>query len=199
VSRELLRLIAGPDPVRVLTMMREDGVLAAILPEATRLDRLAQLLPLAAADDGILRLAALIEVDRAAASAAAEGLRLSAAEKKRLAGLALPWPLDPAADTKAQRLALYRVGQERFGDLALLLAADGKLRPSALRKLLDLAETWEIPTFPLGGDDVTALGIAPGPRVGRLLSAVRRWWEEGDFAADRAACLARLKELSARS
>jgi poly(A) polymerase len=65
-----------------------------------------------------------------------------------------------------------------------------------LRRLFDLAETWEIPTFPLTGDDVTLLDIAPGPRVGQLLAAVRRWWEEGDFAADRDACLARLAALS---
>ena len=196
VVRELLRLIVGPDPVRVLTMMRDDGVLTALLPEATRLDRLAALLPLAAADDAILRLAALLEVDAAGAKAVAARLRLSTAEAKRLAGLAAPRPLDPQADPKAWRLALYRLGEERYGDLALLLAADGRLKPATLRRMLDLAETWEIPVFPLGGDDVTALGIAPGPRVGQLLAAVRRWWEEGDFAANRDACLARLEALS---
>jgi len=196
VVRELLRLIVGPDPVRVLTMMRDDGVLTALLPEATRLDRLAALLPLAAADDAILRLAALLEVDAAGAKAVAARLRLSTAEAKRLAGLAAPRPLDPQADPKAWRLALYRLGEERYGDLALLLAADGRLKPATLRRLLDLAETWEIPIFPLGGDDVTALGIGPGPRVGQLLAAVRRWWEEGDFAANRDACLARLEALS---
>jgi poly(A) polymerase len=196
VARELLRLIVGPDPVRALTMMRDDRVLAALLPEATRLDRLAALLPLAAADDAILHLAALLDVDAAGAKAVAARLRLSTGETKRLAGLAIPWPLDPQADLKARRLALYRLGEERYGDLALLLAADGGLKPATLRRLLDLAETWEIPIFPLGGDDVTALGIAPGPRVGQLLAAVRRWWEGGDFAADRDACLARLAALS---
>jgi poly(A) polymerase len=196
VARELLRLLVGPDPVRALTMMHDDRVLAALLPEATRLDRLAVLLPLAAADDAILHLAALLDVDAAGAKAVAARLRLSAAETKRLAGLAAPWPLDPQADPKARRLALYRLGEERYGDLALLLAADGGLNPATLRRLLDLAETWEIPIFPLGGDDVTALGIAPGPRVGQLLAAVRRWWEAGDFVADRDACLARLTALS---
>jgi poly(A) polymerase len=170
-------------------------VLAAILPEATRLDRLTALLPLAAADDGILRLAALVEADRAGASTMAERLRLSASERKRLVGLASPWPLSATADAQAQRLALYRCGLERYGDLALLLAADCKLKPSGLRKLIELAETWDIPTFPLGGDDVIGLGIAPGPRVGELLDTVRRWWEEGDFAADRTACLIRLRQF----
>ncbi|HTW52449.1 MAG TPA: CCA tRNA nucleotidyltransferase [Stellaceae bacterium] len=196
VWRELGRLLSLPRPARAFSFMHEDGVLAAILPEATRLDRLEQLLPLAAADDSLLRLAALTEVDEAGAKALAKRLRLSAAETKRLAGLTTPWPLDPAGDVKAQRLALYRCGPERYGDAALLLAADGKLQPAALRKLLDLAEGWEIPVFPLGGDDVAALGIAPGPKVGRLLAAVKRWWEDGDFAADRAGCLARLKEIA---
>jgi hypothetical protein len=78
----------------------------------------------------------------------------------------------------------------------LLLAAAGRLAPARREELSALAETWPIPRFPLVGGDVTRLGIAPGPRVGRLLASVRRWWEDGDFAADRAACLARLREIA---
>jgi len=40
------------------------------------------------------------------------------------------------------------------------------------------------------------MGVPPGPRVGRLLDAVREWWETGDFSADREACLAYLEELA---
>jgi poly(A) polymerase len=231
VRRESMRLLSGPDPVRVLKMMREDGVLAAILPEATRLDRLENFLALRAPTptlprlrgsavarapnalpppqagegwggglpaDPLLRLVALIEVDRAGAIALAQRLRLSSAESRRLAGLASPWPLDPTGDTKAQRRAIYRFGPERFRDLALLLAADGRLEPAHLKELSTLAETWPIPKFPLTGDDVIALGIPPGPRVGRLLGTVKHWWEDGDFVADRDACLARLKEIAAQ-
>ena len=45
---------------------------------------------------------------------------------------------------------------------------------------------------------MTALGIAPGPPVGGRLGAVTRWWEDGDFAAGRGACLAKLKELASQ-
>lgn len=196
VWRELGGLLSQPDPIRALGLMQDDGVLAAILPEATRRDRLERLISLDVAADRILRLAALIDADKAGAIAVAGRLRLSSSKQRRLAGLAPPWPLDPAGDARAQRLALYRLGRARYRDLALLLAADGKLKPAELRGLLALAETWSIPVFPLGGDDVTALGIAPGPRVGRLLAAARRWWEESDFTADRAACLARLRTLA---
>jgi poly(A) polymerase len=127
----------------------------------------------------------------------AERLRLSNAQRDRLVGLAQPWPIDPAGDARAQRLAIYRLGASRYGDLAMLAAAEGIIDEGALRNMLTLVDTWPCPTFPLAGRDVTALGIPPSPRIGRLLAAVREWWEAGDFTANRAACLARLKELAA--
>ena len=245
VSRELLRLIAGPDPVRVLKMMQEDGVLAATLPEATRLDRLRamltpiptlprsrgrervgapasdltrtgneglsqaaqQLSPPPPAGEGrgggflidlILRLAALVDTDRAGAVALGERLRLPAKDRKRLAALAEPWPFGPEAESKAQRLALYRVGRDAFLGVVTLLIADGRLTAEKAREMFALAGDWQPPVFPLGGADVIALGIPSGPRTGQLLATVRRWWENGDFTADRAACLARLKEIAAQ-
>jgi poly(A) polymerase len=196
VAQELLRLLAVPDPVPALRMMAEDGVLAAILPEATRLDRLERLIALEPQPDPLRRLAALVAVDAAGAIALAERLRLSNAERDRLAGLAPPWPLDPSGDLRNQRLALYRLGAGRYRDIALLLAADGAIDQARLAELLALAAAWQPPRFPLKGRDVTALGIPPGKRVGELLAAVCEWWEAGDFTADRAACLARLNEIA---
>lgn len=199
VAQELLRLLAVPDPVPALRMMAEDGVLAAILPEARRLDRLAGIVRVEPAPaDPLLRLAALVEVDSAGAAALAERLRLSNAQRDRLAGLAPPWPFDSGADDRAQRRALYRLGAARYRDLALLAAAAGRLASPRLAELLELAAAWRPPVFPLAGRDVTALGIPPGPWVGRLLNEVRRWWEEGDFAADRDACRRKLAELTER-
>ena len=196
VAQELIRLLAVSDPLPALRMMAEDGVLAAIVPEATRLDRLQRLVALEPAPDPLRRLAALIETDAAGAVAFAERLRLSNEQRDRLAGLVQPWPLDPAGDARAQRLALYRLGAERYRDLALLLAADGAISEPRLSQLLAHAASWKPPRFPLKGRDVTALGIPPGRRVGELLAAVRQWWEESDFLADRAACLQRLKEIT---
>jgi len=205
VSRELLRLIEAAKPIRALKLMGDDGVLAALLPEATRIDRLERLIsgePLREFDPTswlLRRLAALILVDAAGAESLAERLRLPTAWRKRLVGLAPPWPIDPHADERAQRLAIYRLGQQRYLDLVSLFAAeDETLSGERVADLLTLALTWTPPAFPLGGGDVAALGIAPGPRTGQLLTEVRRWWQEGDFTGDRAACLARLKKLAAR-
>ena len=48
----------------------------------------------------------------------------------------------------------------------------------------------------MGGADALKMGLKPGPEVGRLLEAVERWWIDGDFQADRAACLAKLQQLA---
>ncbi|HEX3863328.1 MAG TPA: CCA tRNA nucleotidyltransferase [Stellaceae bacterium] len=197
VAQELLRLLDVPNPMRALRLMTEDGVLAALLPEAIRLDRLARLIQLdPAARDPLLRLAAIIDVTRGGAAALAQRLHLSNASRDRLAGLAPPWPIDLADDDKARRLARYRLGKERYRDLARLVAAEhADFNNQRLTATLTMA-AWEPPVFPLGGNDVTALGIAPGHRVGQLLADTRRWWEDGDFTADRIQCLDHLRQIA---
>ncbi|MBV8505903.1 MAG: CCA tRNA nucleotidyltransferase [Alphaproteobacteria bacterium] len=197
VAQELVKLLETLDPVAALRMMVEDGVLSVILPEARRLDRLRHMIAIEPEPDPLRRLAALIEVDGAGAIALAGRLHFSNAWRDRLHGLAPPWAIDPPADTPAQRRAVYRLGAERYRDIALLSAAEGAMSRDRLGELLALARDWTAPAFPIDGQDVTALGIPPGPRIGRLLDAVRAWWEAGDFTADRAACLVHLKELVA--
>ena len=195
VARELTGLLGAANPVPSLRLMAEDRVLAAILPEATRPDRLEKLIAMEPEPDPLRRLAALAAFDAEGAARLAERLRLSSAWRDRFVGLAPPWPLDPAGDKRAQRHALYRLGAEHYRDLALLIAAEGGMDAARLGELLALAANWTPPAFPLAGRDVTAIGIPPGPRIGQLLGEVRAWWEAGDFAADRAACLEKLEEV----
>jgi len=195
VAQELERLLETPEPTKVLQMMREDGVLAVVLPEASRLDRLRRLIGIDPESGALLRLAALIEVDAEGAVAVARRLRFSNAWRDRLCGLSRPWPVDQAGDTKEQRRTLYRLGVERYREVALLMAAQGEVSPSRLAELLEIARAWTPPLFPVTGRDVTALGVPRGEQVGRLLAAVHDWWEKGDFNADHAACLAHLRKL----
>jgi poly(A) polymerase len=196
VAQELMRLLGSPDPIAVLQMMQDDRVLAEVLPEARGLDRLGRLIEIEPTADSLRRLAALIEVGGEGAVGLAARLRFSNAWRDRLHDLSRPWPLDPQGSGQAQRRALYQLGAERYRDIALLRAAQCDMSRSRLTELLDLAGNWTPPLFPVAGRDVTALGILPGERVGQLLAAVRRWWEEGDFTADRAACLTYLRNLA---
>jgi poly(A) polymerase len=99
-------------------------------------------------------------------------------------------------DARAARAALHRLGREGFIDLALLWRAGGAPE-AAYRALLETAQSWTPPEFPVRGADALALGVPKGPEVGRLLAATEVWWAEGDFRGDRAACLRKLETLAA--
>jgi poly(A) polymerase len=197
----MLKLLAAADPLPALRLMADAGVLGQVIPGPVAQARLARLLAAAPHADPLLRLAALLRPPPASAGAApavAARWRLSNHDAERLAALteaALPALAAPAAE---RRRALYRMGAPRYRDLVRLAAAE-KPDPAALAATLAEATAWRPPKLPLGGDDLLALGLQPGPRLGQILAAVEAWWLERDFAPDRAACLAHAKALIAHS
>jgi poly(A) polymerase len=118
-------------------------------------------------------------------------LRLSTQEALRLEVMLAAEPvIYVAAGPKAWRAQIYALGGNLYAD-RLLLAVDA---PGDWRAALAMARTWSPPELPVSGGDALKLGLKPGPRVGALIETVERWWIDGDFAADRAACLAELEK-----
>jgi poly(A) polymerase len=207
VAAETLRLMLAPDPAAVVQLMTVERVLAHILPELTNIARLRALVPIegeGAAPDAVRRLASLLPRDAAAARHVAARLRLSNADRDRLVALAVPArAVHPGLDAPARRRTLYHLGADAFRDLALLAwagrAAGGDLKPTDAapwRALVQDAANWTSVALPVRGADVLALGVPAGPRVGLLMKEIERWWEAGDYRADRAACLRQLKKLA---
>ena len=97
-----------------------------------------------------------------------------------------------AGGPKAWRAQIYALGGNLYAD-RLLLAIDA---PGDWRAALAMARAWVPPELPVSGGDALKLGLKPGPKVGALIETVERWWVDGDFAADRAACLAELQRLA---
>src|SRR5581483_5640357 len=128
----------APDPLPTLRLMRRDGVLARVLPEAQGFRRLAGLLAVEPEIDPLLRLAALCDLDQAGVLALGARLRLANRERDRLIALAEPEPRLRLGDApRAQRRALYRLGLERYRDRLVLAAASegARARPRLARRL----------------------------------------------------------------
>jgi poly(A) polymerase len=186
VRKELLRTLEAPAGADAVDAMFEAGALDHWLPEYAGSARLRALAAREDKPDGLRRLAAILPAD-ADDTAIGKRLKLSTQESLRL-GLMLD--RDHAIDPANLRASLYCLGARLFTDRVLLDA------PGDWRAALELARTWTPPELPIGGADALALGLKPGPKVGALIEAVERWWIAGDFAADRAACLAELKRLA---
>ncbi len=197
VAKELLKLLAAPDPLATVRAMAASGVLAR-LPLDPDVDRLARLLALETAlalpADETLRLAALSRDDP---DALAARLRLSNVMRARLVGAAGPLDVELALDSPvAARRALYALGETAFCD-RLLLGAD-PAEASRLKLVLALAHAWRPPRFPLGGAEIKAAGVTQGPLIGRVRREVEAWWIAHDFPDDPEGLQAALKAAASK-
>lgn len=184
IRDELLKLLAGPCAVETVGLMVRLGVLAAVLPEARDLEGLARVAAREAAlglvPEPLVRLAALLPADARLLDSVGARLRLSNAQRKRLAAMgerlagSLGSPLGRAH--AVAELAWWR-GAQGARDALLL----GPAEPLAA----DIAQldAWARPRLPVSGADLVAAGVPPGPEVARRLAAIERAWVAGGFRA----------------
>ncbi len=214
VRVEVFRTLMATDPADVFQLMHENGILDHVLPEAGNVGRLRMMSWLdtrairidSVAAHPVRRLAALLNTDTQGAEAIAERLKMANRQKARLIAMAAPpFRIDPATDSLTIGKALRRLGPAAVRDLTLLnwageLAVTPRLphsRTEGWIELIQTADSWETPLFPLRGRDALAAGIGRGPEVGTLLRAVEAWWEECEYRANREDCLEKLKSLIA--
>lgn len=181
IAKELLLLLALPDPAPTIERMRALGVLGVILPEAGQheLATLAQLVAAEAqqevAPDPVRRLAALLPALPPVVETVAARLRLSKAQRERLVCAAAR----SADDAGAPRALAYREGIDCARD-RLLIGGHGTAALAG----------WEVPQLPLKGGAIVARGVTAGPEVARVLQTVEaRWIAEGFPGPDRVAVL----------
>ncbi|WP_436355720.1 CCA tRNA nucleotidyltransferase [Brevundimonas sp. CEF1] len=176
VSKELLKLLAAPDPRPAVQLMDEAGVLGRVVPptDLTLFEAMT-----AVSGDAVLRLSALLPADPARVAEVARRLRLSNAQRDRLVE-AVSGKASPGLTDRQARTVIYRDGRQAFEDRVMRAWAAGG-DPEAARRLLTLAQDWSRPSLPVGGRDLARLGLKPGPETGRVLKAFEASWIADDF------------------
>ena len=170
VGWELQLLLGLPDPAPTVARMAELGVLREVLPEVAP-DGLQALAGLVSeerrqhiAPHALRRLAALLPADPALGEQVAARLRLSIAQRKRLASAA-----DRSGPQIDPRAMAWAIGLDSAIDRLLLTDRD----------TYALAD-WETPYFSLKGGTIVARGVSAGPEIARILRRIEaRWVEEG--------------------
>lgn len=180
IADELLKLLVAKDAVRVVELMIARSVFEPVLPEIVSAERFAYLAAREAeaevAPSAIRRLASLIPADPLLAEQIAARLKLSNAQRKRLAAAALP-------PEGAPHPLAYRAGPESALDRVLL---SGRPLADALA-----IRDWQPPRFPLTGGAIVSRGVKAGPEVARLMKQVEEAWIAEGFPGEaRVAALA---------
>ena len=199
VWSELRQILALPQVMPVMRLMAQAGVLAVILPEGVTLERLAALESCQPPADALLRLAALTK----APAALATRLKLSRAETARLRCIARAGAPDgPLArlkddDTAPDILRNLLVDAPPDCLMAGLWLCQAQ-NPAAAQVFVALRQrlsALDVPVFPLAGRDALAMGVAPGPAVGKVILQVKQWWRQGGCTASAQACRAELARI----
>jgi poly(A) polymerase len=197
IRQEFYKLLVAPCAAPVLMLMAKNKVLAHILAAVKDLDPVARMekidRKLGLPADPLLRLA-LIAKD---APTLRDRLKLTNAEMARLKAIGLAPAPDPRLRAGEQRAVLYQMGPEAYRDAVRLAWARSRAAPanSRWRQLLELAEHWNPPVFPVNGDDLSARGLQPGPGMGKMLQQLEDWWVASDFKPSKDELLARVGKL----
>ena len=199
IRAELLRLLGAPGAVPAAAAMRKAGILIPLIGvegDVIALERLAAIEHhLGRAPDPMLRLAALagntpLDLQTRLRLSSAEGQRLIAARRCATA-------FDPRRSEAAAKEFIYRNGADAFIAGALLdwARSHADVDDAARTERVMLPTRWTAPALPLRGADVVARGIAPGPAVGRIVSAFEDWWIGAGFTDDAGRTAAKVNEL----
>ena len=201
VRMELLKLLLAPRATPALAVMAECGILVTVLggvPYLASYENVAKVeAAIGAVPEATRRLGALGVAVEEDAERLAERLRLSNAERERIAALEHWWDVTP--DERAGRGLLYRLGREAFTDRVLVAWARSRAGAAdhAWRMLATLPERWSPPVFPLKAADMLERGVAKGPELGAALRAAEDAWIASEFTTDRAA-IAAIADRAAR-
>lgn len=187
IQSEMFKLLKSSRAADVLEAMHDSGILQRIGLDRPNLMVLRSL----DAEEVLLRLAALLRGSEY--EPLLQRWKLSNDDKARLRAL-LSADLQQMAtwDEWEQKKQLRRMGKARFADHARLAMAEHPSRCMQLRALLHLVETWEIPQFPVNGQDLLARGLAQGKTLGELLQRLESEWEAAHYAPDKASLLAKI-------
>jgi poly(A) polymerase len=192
VWSELKRILAAADPRAAIALMETTGVMPLVFPEGANVPALNRLVEHGAPAEPILRVASLFQGN---VETFAARLRLSGGELDWLLSVRKPNPLAPASKDDDLRRALA-------DEEPRILIAKSWLTQHAepgWDELRSRIAALPVPVFPLQGRDIKTLGIPAGPRIGKLLEAVRTWWLANGCIADFDSCLEKARSLSTTS
>lgn len=179
ISKELLLLLGHTNPLKSLSLMQETGVLDALLGYEISLGQLEGLLSLQVFSEPINRLGAILEGKQDRANQIANELRLSARQKKRLISMC-DASVAVELSIHQQKKRIFETGKQVFKDQVLLSWARS---PNTIefQDFLDVADIWNIPGFPISGQDLLSRGMDAGPEVGTELKRLQLIWIESDY------------------
>ncbi len=195
ITQEFFKILAVDDPQEILGIMFENNVLKRSLFPAYEESILKYLSGWQKAYDLpslSSRLFVLCGMNLKNVSSIGEILLIPRLFQKDMEAFSEVLSMPDMNREQTVRAAVYKTGRTAAGQGLLIELALDRVMNGFAPKALEIIRNWDIPDFPLSGNDLMKEGVAQGPELGRKLSEIEEWWVAGDFKADKKACLAKI-------
>lgn len=200
VWSELKKMLAAPDPSRAILWMRTTGILGGVLPETHKwgTDAVPGLLRLEQEQgwqpDPLFRLMGMVRPDVETMQAMGKRMTFSNAETNQM----IAWADNPApkADVALKELDKLLYMNDTGGfissmklEVVHLRGREDEAGSDAMLKLIEHAQSWEKPQFPVQGKDLIAAGMEAGSEMGGRLKRLEEAWIESGFTLEKNALM----------
>lgn len=180
IRDEILTLLECNDPFPTLKSMQESDVLQKIIPKEVKCEILSS--SLLFGTGALVKLALLLRTTKkndrlSLGEYVSKFLRLSNKQKKKLLFL-LSNDIKTELSEKEQKKYISLFGRELYCDLVKICGVESG---ENVDKYISFANTFNIPKFPLSGDDLISIGHQPGKSLGKNLELLRQHWEDSSY------------------
>ncbi len=200
IREEIFKLLECNDPAPTLKSMQKSDVLQKIIPKEVKCEILSSPLlintkpptkpsayghtpfldPSLNPIDALTKLVLLIRTAEDRVSLGEEVskfLRLSNKQKKKILFL-LSNNIKTELSEKEQKKYISLFGKKLYCDLIRICGIESGTN---VDEYISFAHIFNIPKFPLSGDDLIIIGHQPGKSLGRNLELLRQHWEDSSY------------------
>ncbi len=191
LSNEFLKLLEGKNLVLSLKVMKDNNILNYIIAGLDKITKKSILKINKLPNNNIIRLAYLIISSDLNYLNVVSDLRLSNKIKNELRVITSNKIKN--FNEKNIKKNIYYMGRVNAKNNYIISSNCNGIKIDA--KIIEILELWELPFFPLKGQDIIKLGIKESKKVGDILNTLETWWVEKDFKNNKYDCLNKIKEL----
>ena len=190
IRDELSKILLSSQAAKVTKIMAENGILDNILPEVKYFENMDFIIKLCdkynLEPNWLRRLFICFNPDKILAESLANRLKLSKKDKSLFVSLSVnKTSLEQLTDKKSLSVLIYVHGKDFCRNKLILEMAQQNQDIDNLQELLRFIDEADVPSFPIKGRDLIALGLKENSQIGITLKKLETDWINSGFSLSR--------------
>ncbi len=181
ITTEFIKILSLDDPTPTLDLMFENGVLSEFKTDLTDLKHLCEFQTRYNLGFIASRLYILADSDTSRIEKMGEILLLPKVFKKDIQAIDKIIKLPALKAEHEVKVAIYKYGRVTTAQALMIELVQDRVMNGYAPKALDIIQNWDIPNFPISGEDLMKEGYTEGAELGAELAKREEAWLDAGF------------------